>query len=1322
MAYLEQNDPNIIDDIQYRKEFAIYSNINELKKEETVPRFLVRDLIGKEYGLKLHSYQNFVENFMNPNTPNTRLFMQWSPGMGKTIGSLSIALKFINYYNKIQNSGSDIIGSVWILGFSENIFRSDLIKFPEFGFISESELQIMNNLKELIHQGSSYDIEKLNEFRIKINKRLSNRQGNGFFKFMGYKSLLNRLFLSRDKDINLTSLPENEIMKLINENKIVLNKELLEEMNNSLLICDEIHDVYNSAEKNNWGVALQTILNYDNTIRALFLSATPFNNSPTELIDLLNLLTPKTHFPEYKKTDFFTTDEKLIESKKLELYDILKGRISFITNNDPKYFPAKNFIGKKIPGINYLKFIRCEMSSFHYNTYKTSFSESNTLPSDSQYIVDFALPDPREKDEWKSIGLYKTGDIRSVYSNISPQWRSKFKLNYDEINDILSGEILNLENGHLNKISSKYYQMVKDIINLVSNKKGKIFIYHNVIHMSGVLFIGEILKANGFISENANSVDGTRCAICGKKRKEHSKEQLIIGGKKIKRNYSLEIINIKNVKCKKYSMNTPNMKISFIIDPYELGPNEEYVKNGKILVEQKDIQPLDMILQRTRQDVKEWIKLLTEYKIFPLSKNYYYFASPKSKVKNLERLELLQLIGKMLDAIPEFAKDFFTYGGNDDHHYMPCRYTLIHSKENRKVINQNIDAFNSINNVWGDHLMILVGGKIMKQSINLVAVQNLMIMGRPDNIPTMLQINGRAIRTNSHILLPPENRLVNISIYTSTLPNNKLSYEEEKYKEKIESFKTIQELELILHEVAIDKEINYDIIFQPQSELQKKQHYELDILPYKKSITKKYKLEELNLDTFNAYYGQEEINNIRLIIKKIFIEQSPVWKYNDLLNAVRNIKNVIERDMSLISEHNFILALDALLIKDNDKYIEPIINNINDSNVSLYKKLTNPLEKYIYMLNGNKYGIVHIGEFYMMMPINITGEPIIDIEMPFRTKQVLSDFSINIQEYLLYDAKTNYYEKRDKFIKKWENIDIRNLELSFCDYGTSFHKKFAQECIEYIFNIWTNPLQSKSPYHLFYFKMLYFYDLRKIIIWAHTLSNKEFENYKKWAIPYNEKLNEEKDTDKSTSGLINLIKTSINHDKVEWISTGMVNDFNSKIKESLELFEGSKRKKNTKTKVPANYLPVGHFIGNTPKFYNPDKSEKWYNNMSYLEKTKQYKENSIIIGYDDKSKSGLNVKFKLRTPIQNIKQYKDSRQIEKGAVCSTKSKQFLKQISKQLGLKDSDYIKSNIDELCKKIRNRLIYYELKERQKNSNIKYFYFLHEIKPETIIDNIE
>ena len=42
--------------------------------------------------LQLSSYQKFVANYINPNTPYSRLLMKWNTGTGKTVGS------FINCY------------------------------------------------------------------------------------------------------------------------------------------------------------------------------------------------------------------------------------------------------------------------------------------------------------------------------------------------------------------------------------------------------------------------------------------------------------------------------------------------------------------------------------------------------------------------------------------------------------------------------------------------------------------------------------------------------------------------------------------------------------------------------------------------------------------------------------------------------------------------------------------------------------------------------------------------------------------------------------------------------------------------------------------------------------------------------------------------------------------------------------------------------------------------------------------------------------------------------------------------------------------------
>ena len=165
-----------------------------------------------------------------------------------------------------------------------------------------------------------------------------------------------------------------------------INKELLSKFRNSLIICDEIHNVYNSLDKNNWGVAIQYILDNSPTTRAIFMSATPLNNSPTEIIDLLNLLLPKDN--KLVKEEFFTQERELKPGALKKISEYCQGRVSFLRDVNPKYFPRRRILGEHISGIKYLKFIRCPMSKFHYDTYKEVYQRA--LPQDSQYLIDFA--------------------------------------------------------------------------------------------------------------------------------------------------------------------------------------------------------------------------------------------------------------------------------------------------------------------------------------------------------------------------------------------------------------------------------------------------------------------------------------------------------------------------------------------------------------------------------------------------------------------------------------------------------------------------------------------------------------------------------------------------------------------------------------------------------------------------------------------------------------------------------------------------------------------------------------------------------------------
>ena len=156
-------------------------------------------------------------------------------------------------------------------------------------------------------------------------------------------------------------------------------------------------------------------------------------------------------------------------------------------------------------------------------------------------------------------------------------------------------------------------------------------------------------------------------------------------------------------------------------------------------------------------------------------------------------------------------------------------------------------------------------------------------------------------------------------------------------------------------------------------------------------------------------------------------------------------------------------------------------------------------------------------------------------------------------------------------------------------------------------------------------------------------------------------------------------------------------------------------KPKKKVKVPANILPVGHFITEVPRFYDPAGKIPWIDVPGYVNRVaEQWKENNLIIGYDEKSKTGVHIRFKIRSPVQDIKKFEDIRRIEKGSICSSKSKTFLLQLANTLKIDLKP--KTNVVNLCNSIRAQLIYNEIRERSDpKSKIKFFYQYFEQMPQ-------
>lgn len=1211
MAYINLDNVKLEEDLINRKEFIQLESVNQKQKK----KYNLDNLINKNNILMLNNYQKFISNFINPNTNFDKLLLIHSTGVGKTITSLATALNFINIYKqeKLINKNSENSGMIYIIGFTKGVFKKELFSRSEFGIVNNEEIKEMNDLRiQILKYNYEKDILKLKEVKKKYTIRLKSKKGNGFFEFIGYKELVNKLIIKNQIDykVQLQNIKsEKELNYLIDQNIIKLNYNFINQFEKSLIICDEIHNVYNSLDTNNWGMCLNIIFNYykkKKSIRVLFLSATPINNNPIEIISLLKLLNTDL---EIKKSDIFDTHNQIKKQGYEIITKYIKGKISFLKDMDLESYPNKEIEGEKIKDIPFLKFIKCPMSDLHFKTYdyesklyidkkdikietiedeeysSVDMEEINkiidglkeypiNLELEKRYLTDIVFPNPNNT----KIGLYLKNNIVKEIINATTEWKNKNNINLITksklLKNTITGNILLQEN--IKKYSTKYYNLLEIIKNIIITNKGKIFIYHNFVQVSGINLISEILSINGILNLNETPTRYSKCNICYKIKDLHNKKS--------------------------------------------------------------------------------------------------------------------------------------------NHEFQPIKFMIVNSLINKNIIDKQLDTFNLDNNINGEEIRIIIGSKAIKESYNLKAIQNLIILHQPDNISTLIQIFGRAIRKYSHANLPVENQKVNIYILVSTIPEHIIkkkkkyiySYEEMKYKYKLNIYKIIQNINNIFIENAIDRNINYNINFPNADNIRLKDSDLYDIEPLSKKKLIKVDYNNINLSTFQSYYYQEEIEYCKYLIKRLFIEHSTVWKYSDLVKYIQNPYFKTHINNKYISEYSIIIALEFLVFnKDNINYIynkEKIkLDNL------LLDNLFNSNEKYIIDLNNNTNIIYYIDEYYILMPYNNKIITNIDYEIMYQNNNYIPEQNINLNQILNEDLEINNYENIKKyFINKYENQNINNLFNIIYEFDSKFHLELIEEIIEYFFNLYTNPKYELNFYHDFYLKLLYFYNKFNIIVFANKLDKDLKEIYSKFIIStklLNFTISDDNDDNYNYTNLINSLTAE--SESIEYNNNNDSNDltfkfYNKAVNETNEFLL------NKKLKIFDYLLPIGHIYETKFKFYHP--SKYWFTKLDYNSLNLKYIDNKFIIGYLEKSNSGFDIIFKLREPNVDKKKIKDMRLLANGLNCVFKDKLDLINICKKLNI-DLTNIKLRKTKLCNLIKYELIKKELKERKNKTNIKYFYFYWE-----------
>jgi hypothetical protein len=344
-----------------------------------------------------------------------------------------------------------------------------------------------------------------------------------------------------------------------------------------------------------------------------------------------------------------------------------------------------------------------------------------------------------------------------------------------------------------------------------------------------------------------------------------------------------------------------------------------------------------------------------------------------------------------------------------------------------------------------------------------------------------------------------------------------------------------------------------------------------------------------------------------------------------------------------------------------------------------------------------------------------------------------------------------------KFYNQYKNITVENLPVSTEIYDLDFHVHLVEDAIRYAFNILTNPDMIVSELHEFYFKMLYFYDRLELILFANILEgNTLFTHYKDYTTKANLKFTvydgkKEKITEdhEYNAFLMSSIIKSSETNRV--FNINRLNDFLGKrsqwqnIKkypkiEDMDIAKQIAKHKRT-NKVYSNMLPIGHFLNTSmesstivaiPRIYLPEKDtglesqDLWQKIYDFSRPEYGTVENNIIIGYHEKNPSGIDIRFKLRPPVQKIVRHEDSRMIERGSACSTRKKEDLQMIVDLLGIAIDMTKNLSIKSLCNEVKLELMHREMAERRKVKHmtaetrkaykqIKWYYLHYEHQPD-------
>jgi DNA polymerase III delta prime subunit len=434
--------------------------------------------------------QNFIKNFINPNTPYNGLLIYHGTGVGKTCTAITVAENF--------RKESERHFKCIVITPLKDVFVNGIYDMRIINNDISDKAQCTKDTYSLTDYEKEYIFRTKLERKNEILKRIA-KHYNIVTPLAFVNDIKRKLYWQSGNKKDLTRIMKKNIRKLFS---------------NKLIIIDEVHTLktHSNIEKTIPPV-LETIIKYAKNTKLILMSATPIFNDVREIIFIINLLLLNDNRQLLKTSDIFDSKNNFVENGQTRLHNILRGYVSYLRSDNPITFPLKiisdmaiipkfkydAFSFEPIPSdlqLKTTKLICCPMSKEQYTSYlKIIYNKKDKKmtgkSSKSKEVSHTEIP------AISNIILYDKNNLpvfgTRMYSMNGPivTNQNNYLFYHYNYNPAYVKTSLFAEK-NIEKYSSKFYKLLQN----VKNSKGIILIYTQYIK-AGCIPISLMLEQNG---------------------------------------------------------------------------------------------------------------------------------------------------------------------------------------------------------------------------------------------------------------------------------------------------------------------------------------------------------------------------------------------------------------------------------------------------------------------------------------------------------------------------------------------------------------------------------------------------------------------------------------------------------------------------------------------------------------------------------------------------------------------------------------------------------------------------------------------------------